>query len=590
MTDKHSKPEPQTLATVIESEWGNFSGALGIVSSPSTTIEIAIDITEESKHARALGQMVYTLVKEDGEEIVSIGQITSVETKNRWHEDLSFKGVIKKHGALPNLSGAADNRLAKISIQSSFKKKEPPEPHILGASPSTGIEIVKVTDAMMSALVRHQREAVTYIGRAFGADVHMPMWFKHFGQDKFGARDAYHVGVFGKTGSGKTVASSLMLLGYAKNKEQMNILVLDPQGQFTKDYDLLPGGKSLRAQIELAGMKHSSFNLVNHIRLPEDYSLFGDLLVGNRFIRQAFAITTDDKQDAMRESIVSYLNGRSNNPSFRFERQDSAHLLRQMLECFVRDSDKYIGYVYSTNHNKTKVKNRIEEILAAGFDKEPFFSKWNDIFRLFSGENKQSMDDLVKKIVADRGGNFVVLDLSPGPGKIENENLQALFLRVIENKITEAGGRRYAEGKRANCLIVMDEAHRFIAKSSPDPRVRELTPDLVDAVRTTRKYGIGHMFITQSLESLDDEVIKQMRIFAFGHGLTIGAELRKVNEIVNSKSAIDLYKSFVDPSFGKYPFMFFGPVSPLSATGSPLFVEMYTDFADFEKKNTFSDE
>ena len=200
------------------------------------------------------------------------------------------------------------------------------------------------------------------------------------------------------------------------------------------------------------------------------------------------------------------------------------------------------------------------------------------------------MDEVVKKIVADRGGNFVVLDLSPGPGEIENENLQALFLRVIENKITEAGGWRYAEGKRANCLIVMDEAHRFIAKNSPDPRVRELTPDLVDAVRTTRKYGIGHMFITQSLESLDDEVIKQMRIFAFGHGLTIGAELRKVNEIVNSKSAIDLYKSFVDPSFGKYPFMFFGPVSPLSATGSPLFVEMYTDFADFEKKNAFSDE
>ena len=101
-------------------------------------------------------------------------------------------------------------------------------------------------------------------------------------------------------------------------------------------------------------MKHSSLNLVNDIRLPEDYSLFGDLLVGNRFIREAFLITTADKQDAMRESIVRYLNGRSNNPSFRFESQDSARLLQQMLECFVRDLDKYIGYVYSTNQHKTE--------------------------------------------------------------------------------------------------------------------------------------------------------------------------------------------------------------------------------------------
>ena len=144
----------------------------------------------------------------------------------------------------------------------------------------------------------------------------------------------------------------------------------------------------------------------------------------------------------------------------------------------------------------------------------------------------------------------------------------------------------YAQGTSANCLIVMDEAHRFVSKNSPDVRVKQLTKEIVDAVRTTRKYGIGHMFITQSLESLDDEIIKQMRIFAFGHGLTMGAELRKVREIVNNKAAVELYASFIDPSnSGKFPFMFFGPVSPFSATGSPLFVEIYTDYGEYVNNN-----
>ncbi|MFC2021505.1 ATP-binding protein, partial [Chloroflexota bacterium] len=103
---------------------------------------------------------------------------------------------------------------------------------------------------------------------------------------------------------------------------------------------------------------------------------------------------------------------------------------------------------------------------------------------------------------------------------------------------------------------------------------------IIDAVRTTRKYGIGYMFITQTIESLDAEILRQMRIFAFGYGLTSGGELRRVSEIVNNPSAIQLYRSFIDPSSNRrFPFMFFGPISPLSFTGSPLFLEAYTEFA-----------
>ena len=211
-----------------------------------------------------------------------------------------------------------------------------------------------------------------------------------------------------------------------------------------------------------------------------------------------------------------------------------------------------------------------------GISTKTFFIKKDD------GSNKIEVNQIVKKTV-DENGNFIVLDLSQRDGDIESENLQALFVKIIEERIVNAGAKKYSKGEKANCLIVMDEAHRFISKESPDERIKELTKEIIGSVRTTRKYGIGYMFITQTLESLDDKILQQMRIFAFGYGLTSGSELRKVSELVNNDSAIQLYKSFIDPSSNrKFPFMFFGPVSPLSFTGSPLFLEVYTDPKKFK--------
>ena len=582
---------------------------LGITSSPSTTLDVALDIKEESANSRALGQMVSIISYEDDKPILSIGQIVEVTTKNRWHEDQSFKGVIKRYGALPNLSGIADNRVANISVQSSFDLSGTiPDMHILGMSPSTGIKVKKMNNDVICALVRHQKESVTRIGQVYGTKVDLPMWFKHFGKDEgnanIGAGDAYHIGVFGKTGSGKTVTSAMMLLGYAKNKDKMSILVLDPQKQFTTDRELLPNGQSLdnsqslEKEIRKAGMKYTKINLIKEVSLPkDDLSLFGDLLISNGFIQDAFGpFYQQEKIEAMRDSIILYFEGRMSNTSFNLSNINPIDDLQKMLDRFLdlkngeKDYTKYIKNVYAPKQIQERLRGQIKRFCdKVNLSKQESnhsrsIKKWLQVCSLFS-EGRQTMGEITQKIVAETG-NFVVLDLSSDSAGIDNENLHALFLQLVEKSIVESGGEMYAQGKKANCLIVMDEAHRFVARNSPDPRVRELTKEIVDSVRTTRKYGIGHMFITQSLESMDDEIIKQMRIYAFGHGLTIGSELRKVREIINNKSAVSLYQSFIDPSNNKrYPFMFFGPVSPFSATGSPLFIETYTEYQDYVKAN-----
>jgi len=596
--------ETQTDKKILDAVASPGGVPLGITGSPSTTLEIEIDITEEGKVERTLGQMVYVLVEEDGRKVLVIGQIISIQTKNRWHEDPAFKGVIKRHGRLPHLSGAADNRLATISVQACYDLKEDGEAtgYILGTSPSTGERVWKMDNTVMEALMKTNKDAITYIGKVYATDVHLPFWFKHFDKDdeehhEYGAKDAYHIGIFGKTGSGKTVTASLVLLGYAKNKNNISTLVLDPQGQFYLDKDLLPSGASLKDELEKKGMKYERYKILEDVCLPgDDTDLFADLLLNNDFIRSAFRIFPEDKLILAAEVISGYFDGRMAKPGFSLGNvTDKIGLLKEMLTRFVTPKDaaetkdgftRYILDVYGTKDSRTKLVRRLTSVLETIDHDEALKSKWTSVLELFSqtkssGDAKIAVKEVVRKTV-EENGNFIILDLSPKKGEIESENLQARFVKLIESAVIESGASCYAEGKKANALIVMDEAHRFIASDSPDERIRELTSHIVGSVRTTRKYGIGYMFITQTVESLDDEILRQMRVYGFGYGLTSGPELRKVAEVINNPAALQLYKSFIDPSSnGKFPFMFFGPISPLSFTGSPLFMEVYKDFKDF---------
>lgn len=590
----------QNMIEVIKSCSTN---PLGITSSPSTTLDITIDIREATKHDRTLGQMVYVILEEDGHNVLVIGQIISIETKNRWHEDPSFKGVIKRHGRLPHLSGTADNRIATISVQACYALDDnDAEGYILGTSPSTGERVHKMNNDVMKVIMQSHESYITYMGKVYGTDVDLPFWFKHFGKtiegtDTLGAGDAFHLGVFGKTGSGKSVTAAYMLLGYVKNKTDMSILVLDPQSQFYFDKELLPGNLKVEDKVKQLGMNYEKYKIVDDIFLPSDrIDIFVEMLKNNGFIEEAFRpIYTPDKRDAMAEAVSDYLAGLSNKPGFNLGVVDKEKLLSDMLQRFVTlkypeekkvEFSKYVTRVWGTASTRQRLVDRIKYLIDNSARETSVLAKWTSVLELFSpkkqdGANKKSFDYLVKKIVNDKG-NFIVLDIGSRQGEIENENVQALFIRVLENKIVEAGAELYAQGKGANCLIVMDEAHRFISKDATDERIKILTKDIIGSVRTTRKYGIGYMFITQTIESLDDEILRQMRIFAFGYGLTSGQELRKVSEIVNNPSAIQLYKSFIDPSSNRrFPFMFFGPISPLSFTGSPLFLEVYSDVSKF---------
>ena len=558
--------------------------SLGVVGSPSDSFKATVDILHVSENSKLLGELVCFTVQEDKNIVLVLGQITEIETKNRWHEEPSFKGIIKRRGKLPNLSGDADNRIAKISVQSSFIiASDESKAHKLANSPSTGVRVKKVDNDIMGELVKEHEELVC-IGKAYDTDVSVPFWFKHFGPPKDrGAGDAYHIGVFGRTGSGKTTAAANMILGYARNSKDMSILILDPQEQFYEDNEVLPDGKKFKEAIEATGMNFSKYRVPEDVALPNEPQLFSELLLQYGFIRKAFNIHTQDKQELMAESIQEYVTKRMSDPNFKVG-SDPNKLSSEMIKRFADEKkDDYLNNVYSSGFSLNRIKTRVKKIHDNPRDMDREARKiWNDVCSLFDETGKKQLKTIVEEI-ALIPGNVMVLNISGKKAVGGMESIQTLFVKIIEDSLREKGQDMYTKGGRANCLVVLDEAHRFISTDGGgDLKLKELTTSIIDAVRTTRKYGIGYMFITQTIDSLHEEIRRQIRISAFGYGLTSGSEFVKIKDIINDPAAAQFYRSFIDPSSNqKYPFMFHGPISPLSFTGAPLFLEMDKLISDF---------
>lgn len=189
----------------------------------------------------------------------------------------------------------------------------------------------------------------------------------------------------------------------------------------------------------------------------------------------------------------------------------------------------------------------------------------------------------------------VIVDLSKemATGLFWSDTIQALVIKRLLDGLTYLAERAYQENRFLNTLVILDEAHRLAPREKIEKEKQDsVRLSLLDAVRTTRKYGLGWMFISQTLSSLHKEIISQLRIFFFGFGLSLGSEFMSLKEIVGGDpNALKLYQSFRDPTCAfdlasrQYSFMTIGPVSPLSFAGTPLFFTAFNTPEEFLKAN-----
>lgn len=585
---------------------------IAVIGSPSATGGMAIDILGSAVNKKLVGELALFRYLQDGHQHYALGQITEVQLRNVWHEDPTMRSLIRQRGRVDAVSERQDTHQGEMTISAVFADDGGNyRPSILGTVPATGTPVHLVEDALLDELLSPYRDQVYYLGRVYGSKPRLPLWFKHFDPGPDGAGEAYHLGIFGKTGSGKSVLAKMILLAYSRYPK-MGLLVIDPQGEFAKEMQgESTGGFQLPMHNILQKLNKEVYIYSVRDLVLDRWNLFEQILFQSGFF-QCLGVKATDNQRQAAEVITEQLQ-KDRVHLADLHRRKSFNRSWQRLQ-----DERILVRIYGSKDARERVRQQMSEE-----DQDDLYQRiWLPVAQLFREDRKgaRKVESILFSLFnLERDQRpLIVVDLSKeqasgerqrdvsalplfGDGReteeepilFWNDTIQALVIRRLLEGIRSAAEHAYREGQGLNTLVLLDEAHRLAPRESPDnEELKAVRNIFIDAVRTTRKYGVGWMFISQTLSSLHREIIGQLRIFFFGFGLGMGAEFKALSELVGGRSkALDLYQLFRDPhsSFDiatrEYSFMTIGPVSPLSFAGTPLFFNAFNTPEEFMSAN-----
>jgi hypothetical protein len=590
------------------------SERIGVIGSPSSTTELALDIMGGAVSKKLVGELALLRYLQDNSPHYALGQITEVTLRNVWHEDPTMRSLIRQRGRIDAVSERQDTHQGEMLVSAVFAGgANGYRPSILGTVPATGTPIHLVDDSVLNELLSPYRQQLFYLGKVYGSTPNLPLWLKHFDTGPEGAGEAYHLGIFGKTGSGKSVLAKMILLAYARYPK-MAMLVIDPQGEFAKEAK----GESVLGQFALPTKqvlgklnKPTEVYSVQNLILDR-WELFAQILYESPFFeqlsipkgdnRQLAAQTVEDRLRKAKVTLKELYTRESFDQAWKllgeekvqmvFYRTEGSRARFQTMYAEAKQDLFYNDYwlpVTQLFREDRKGARKVEALLRGLFDPEK------------DRRPLVVIDLSIEQAIAIGGGGLGPLfseesqdESSSAP--LWNETIQALVIKRLLEGIRTAAEGAYKQNRSLNTLVLMDEAHRLAPREEPENDEKKgVRSILIDAARTTRKYGVGWMFISQTLSSLHREILEQLRIFFFGFGLGMGSEFKALSELVGGRSkALDLYQLFRDPhssfdaSSREYSFMTIGPVSPLSFAGTPLFLSSFNRPDDFLKVNGLS--
>jgi hypothetical protein len=557
---------------------------IGVIGSPSSTANMTIDILGTAVNKRLVGGLSVFKYDQDGREHYALGQIVEIEMRNVWTQDPTMRGLIRQKGRVDPITERQDTHTATMSVSSVFQKQgDRMDQSIFGTVPPTGTSIKLMNKEVMDSILRDYQDQLFYLGSAYGTNIPLPMWFKHFGRGEQGAGEAYHIGIFGKTGSGKSVLAKMILSAYAKHDE-MSIFILDPQGEFSIEF-------TNQSRIRTIAEDYSRNIEVYHVQdlTLTGWDLFKRILVNSGFLNRLGIILDTNRWQAANQ--IQYILEDACNESERYKVLWHAHK-RQFFETVWRrlQDDDVLRHIYSGQEYRERVLTTIQ-----GSNKDEKYDEWRRIAKLFSFEGKRQgtmIKNLVEKI--ETKNTLVIIDLSGlqiPEDLFWNDEIKFIVIGQFLNMIGKKAEEKFKADQLLNGLVIIDEAHRLAPRQRLENEDLEAVRTyLVDAVRTTRKFGLGWMFISQTLSSLHRDIINQIRIYLFGFGLGWGVERDALLEIIGGqRESMALYQRFRDPQSSlrekEYSFMSYGPISPLSFSGTPLFFNAYNFPDEFTQQN-----
>ena len=562
---------------------------IAVIGSPNSTTTFTVDILETARD-RALDHawVTFEVVERFNGKAYrkrALCQLGGLITRNRWHEDPVIRAVIKHQGALPALSGESDLTSAQLSALGVFLLEDDGRVRrrtTLSTPPPSGTPVFPATAEALQALV-HTEPGIFYAGTSPGDGLPVPLTLRHFGStDGGGFGEAVMMGVFGQTRSGKSILASQLLAGFAANPE-LGILVLDPQGEFGRDRFAAGDNRvdfSLRRLFScLRQTRKVSVTTTDEVAL-EGPEAFTETLRRAGFF-ESLGFKGANKEREASERLAGLLAELADTDGKHRPVRDLRGVDLPML---VKDLARFADVIYASRPGTTPGEGqRAQDVLARyQLDETKLKRVWAQSLTAFRTDTgRVPLSQLIQRVLTDR--EVVVLSFSQEGA---HDAVPYFLLNEILTRLRQVIHRSFNGGQQSNALVLLDEAHLFAgehaAESSDGSRTRTL---LSQSVRMTGKYGVGWMFITQTLHDFDKTILRQLQVKAFGQGFKLGAD-REYVETELGKEGFARYCSLPDPKrTGRYTFMLTGPIVALGSLSTPLVLQGFRTSDDLMRAN-----
>lgn len=574
---------------------------IAVTGSPNEITSISIDVLQEHTQTPILGSLVRIdtscTINDRCQEFLILGQVSSLKTQNRWHENVALKNYIKLRGTLPNLTTVGDVTTGKVQIVGTYSLKSEENGNIsytkarMSVPVGSGLEVKQTDGNLVRELVKDE-PLIGFLGKFYGTqDVPAPVMARHFGDFRDnGTGEAYMGGVFGPSGSGKSVIGACMALLYARNRS-MGVLILDPQSEFSANkfsagqefqFDFHSLLKSVAPQFD------PDVDIVTLDRIKLDGGTMFGTLLGRKKILKVLGVGAPKIPEAKEELIdeITTLKDKKKGKwkmgtSISTIKQNDLTLYEDIRAAVVHAASKvYAGN--SRDNQRALFANKWEE----HFDE--ISRIWDSVSEMFGTQLKDrtmkvSVSNLVRGVMSQ--GNKVILDLNPSHLDLDDED-KLFIMSYILKQVSKGAHEEYkSDESKANCLIVMDESERYIPESPLLGMEKATSAAIVRYVKELRKYRIGFQFIAQNVTSIKKDIYRNLHYRIYGVGLSVGADaVHMVSR--EGQEAFDMYNALPDPRLSKtYSYMVCGAIIALGTTGKPMYIEGYGSDAEFLREN-----
>jgi hypothetical protein len=605
LTDGDTPAEERRASTIsnsVDPRPPNTPSAVAVTGSPNSTMSVQFDVRSAHLRTPLLGKLlalkVVVQTSDRDENLIVLGQVTTIRMQNRWHEEPSLKNYIKMHGRLPHLTEVGDTVSGTLHILGAYRAVQGEavtiyEKAMLCIPPGSGLEIHQVNGKIIQALMRSE-VGYGFLGSFYGSpEVSAPVYVRHFGDvSDYGFGEAYMGGCFGPAGSGKSVLAATLVALFSHNP-RMGILLLDPQSEFSEN--ALARGSNYQFNFHhiLEQASGGRFNPGRDcIRLDqlqlEGPEMFTQVLTEKKFFKflglstqkvpEAIEFVVRLLEDLERRNLWNTSMDWSEVNNLRITTSSEAGGLntheqaKQVKETFAVLFTREVANAYAVTNRTVYTKKLLD-----AWQKQNILERvWDETIALFksagpSGQARVSVRRILEDAILN--GHVRILDLNPQSIAM-SERFKLYLIDFVFKRLRQISHIYYRRNQTGNCLIVLDEAGRYVPQDAgSDTMLRELCKRLTDSVKEMRKMRCGFLFITQTTTEIQKDILRNLHFRIYGVGLSIGADADNIRSL-EGNDAFELYRSLPDPGLSrKFAFMIAGRLLTLGSSGSPIVIE-----------------